>query len=135
MIDQNRLRRLNVILFLLSLIVLVVHIETLVGFNRRVVDVHGNDSSSGVQMEIDARADSTSTWLKRGFKLDDGREVDLIGQTIDGTLRNQTRDVIQDWELQINITGDCYINQAWNGEVEIHQFVGTDREAVQQLNL
>jgi hypothetical protein len=67
--------------------------------------------------------------------LDDGREVDLIGQTIDGTLRNGSGDTLQDWELRINITGDCYINQAWNGEVEIHQFVGTDREKVQRMNL
>ena len=86
-------------------------------------------------MTIDARADSTSTWLKRSFALDDGREVDLIGQTIDGTLRNESRDTLQDWELRINIAGDCYINQAWNGEVEIHQFIGTDKEQVQRMNL
>ena len=135
MIDQNRLKRLNIILFFLSLIVLVVHIETLVRFNRQVFSIHGNDSSEDVRMEIDARADSTSTWLKRSFVMDDGREVDLIGQTIDGTLRNQSGDDVQDWELRINITGDCYINQAWNGEVEVHQFTGTDREKVQRMNL
>ena len=135
MIDQNRLRRASVVLFLLSLVVLVIHLESLIGFNRHIFRVHGNDSSRNVQMEINSRADSTSTWLKRDFKLDDGRVVDLTGQTIDGTLRNQSQDAIKDWELQINITGDCYINQAWNGEVEIHQFVGTENEKVQRLNL
>lgn len=135
MIEQNRIRRLNIILFFLSLVMLVVHMESLVRFNRRRVDIHGNDSSGKVQMEIDARADSTSTWLKRDFEMDDGRKVDLTGQTIDGTLTNQSGDTIQDWELQINITGDCYINQAWNGEVEIHQFTGTEKEVVQRLNL
>jgi len=133
--DQNRLRRLSFILFFLSLIVLVIHIESLVRFNRQVVQLHGNESSGGVQMEIDARADSTSTWLKRSFVLDDGQEVDLIGQTIDGTMRNQSGDAVQDWELRINIQGDCYINQAWNGEVEVHQYTGTDRERVQRMNL
>ena len=135
MINQNRLRRLNAILFVLSLILLVVHTETLVRFNRQVFHIHGNDSSGDVQMDIDARADSTSTWLKRSFQMDDGSEVDLIGQTIDGTLYNQSGDAIQDWELQINIIGDCFINQAWNGEVEIHQFVGTEKETVQRMNL
>ena len=135
MINQNRLKQISVVLFLLAMIVLVVHIESLIGFNRHVFNVHGNDNSTNVQMEIDPRANSTSTWLKRGFKLDDGSEVDLIGQTIDGTLRNQSGDAIQDWELRFNITQDCYINQAWNGEVEIHQFVGTDREKVQRMNL
>lgn len=114
---------------------LVVHLESLVRFNRHEMHIHGNDGSESVRMEIDARADSTSIWLKRSFQMDDGRQVDLIGQTIDGTLRNESANTIQDWELQINITGDCYINQAWNGEVEIHQFTGTDREKVQRMNL
>jgi hypothetical protein len=85
-------------------------------------------------MDIDPRSDSTSTWLKRSFAMGNS-VVDLTGQTIDGTLRNQSRDTLKDWELRINITGDCYINQAWNGEVEIHQFSGTDKEVVQRLNL
>ena len=135
MIDQNRLKRFSVILFFLSLIMLVVHIEMLVRFNRREIQIHGNDSSGPVQMEIDARADSTSTWLKRDFQMDGGQVVDLIGQTIDGTLRNESGDVIRNWELRINITGDCFINQAWNGEVEIHQFAGTGRERIQRMNL
>ena len=135
MIDQHRLRRLSVILFFLSLVMLVIHLETLVRFNRREIHVQGNNSSDVVGMAIDARAGSTSTWLKRSFVLDDGREVDLIGQTIDGTLRNGSRETLKDWELRINIVGDCYINQAWNGEVEIHQFVGTEKETVQRMNL
>ena len=135
MIDQNKLKRLSVILFFLSLMMLVIHIESLVRFNSQESVIHGNAVTEPVRMEIDARADSTSSWLKRSFVMDDGREVDLTGQTIDGTLRNESGDTIKDWELRINITGDCYINQAWNGEVEIHQYSGTDREAVQRMNL
>ena len=135
MIGQNRFRRLSVILLFLSLIMLIIHIETLVRFNKREISIHGNDGSAPVYMEIDARADSTSTWLKRSFVMDDGSEVDLTGQTIDGTLYNQSGDTVEDWTLRINIAGDCYINQAWNGEVEIHQFTGTDRERIQRLNL
>ena len=133
--DQNRLRRLGIILFILTLAMLVVHMESLIRFNRKDFHLHGSETSRGIQMEIDARADSTSSWLKRSFRLDDGKTVDLIGQTIDGTLYNRSGDAIQDWELQINIQGDCFINQAWNGEVEIHQYTGTDREVVQRMNL
>ncbi len=135
MMDQNRLRRLGVILFILTLAMLVIHMESLIRFNRQEFRLHGNEASRGIQMDIDARADSTSSWLKRSFLMDDGKSVDLIGQTIDGTLVNESADAIQDWELRINIQGDCYINQAWNGEVEVHQFTGTDREVVQRLNL
>ena len=37
MIEQNRLRGLNIILFFLSLVMLVVHIEGMVRFNRREI--------------------------------------------------------------------------------------------------
>ena len=135
MIDQNRLKRLSIILFILTLIVLVIHMESLVRFNRQEFHVHGDEVTEGVQMEINAREDSTSTWLKRSFIMDDGKTVNLTGQTTDGTLRNQSGNTVDDWELRINITGNCYINQAWNGEVEIHQYVGTDEETVQRMNL
>ena len=39
--DQNRLRRLSVILFFLMLIMLVAHMESLVRFNRREVQIQG----------------------------------------------------------------------------------------------
>lgn len=84
--DQNRFRRISIVLFILFLITLAVHMESLVRFNRLALDIHGDDSSRGILMEIDARKDSTSTWLKRSFRIDDNREVDLTGQTIDGTL-------------------------------------------------
>ena len=35
----------------------------------------------------------------------------------------------------IGIQEDCFINNAWCGTVEIHQFVGTDRESSQTLDL
>ena len=61
MIDQNKLKRLSVILFFLSLMMLVIHIESLVRFNSQESVIHGNAVSEPVRMEIDARADSTSS--------------------------------------------------------------------------
>ena len=133
--DQNRLRRISFTLFFFSLLMLAVHMESIVRFNRREMQIHGNDSSGGLSMVIDARQDSTSSWLKRSFPIEEGRTVDLHGQTIDGTLQNRSGESLHDWELRVNIAGDCYINQAWNGEVEVHQFSGTERERVQRLNL
>ena len=133
--DQNRLRRISMILLLVTLVMLIVHVQILVTFNRRVYNVHGNDTGSKSYMDINYRDNSTSSWLKRGFAMTDGSIVDLIGQTVDETLYNNSGDVIQEWGLRINITGDCFINQSWNGEVEIHQFVGTEQEKVQRLNL
>jgi len=133
--DQSFLRRISIVLFVVMLVMFIVHVQVMVHFNRQVVTVHGNDSTGTSYMEINDRENSTSSWLKRGFQLTEDKTVDLIGQTIDETLYNNSGDVIQNWGLQINITGDCFINQAWNGEVEIHQFAGSENEAVQRLNL
>ena len=133
--DQAGLKRICIICFIAMLIMFVVHIQILVMFNQREVTVHGNDSDSNAYMAIDSRANATSKWQKRDFSLTEDRTVDLNGQTIDGTMYNNSGDTIKEWGLRINITGDCFINQAWNGLVEIHQYVGTDREAVQKFNL
>ena len=50
-----------------------------------------------------------------------GKTVDLQAQTIDGTLVNDSDDTVSSWEATINIEGDCFINNAWVGTVEIHQ--------------
>lgn len=133
--DQSFLRRISIVLFVVMLVMFIVHVQVMVHFNRQVVTVHGNDSTGNSYMEINDRENSTSSWLKRGFQLTEDKTVDLTGQTIDETLYNNSGDVIQNWGLQINITGDCFINQAWNGEVEIHQFTGSENETVQRLNL
>ena len=129
------LKQISIALFFVTLAMLVVHIQLLAAFNRHELSVLGNDSSQTAYMEIDPRANSTSRWLKRDFPLTEDRTVDLTGQTIDETLYNNSPDLIHDWKLRINITGNCFVNQSWNGTVEIHQFVNSGHEAVQTLNL
>ena len=132
--NNTNLKRVSALLIAATIIALIVHLVGLDIFNKREIVVHGNDSSSASYMEIDARKDSTSTWVKRDYNLF-GETVNITGATIVGELHNMSDDTINNWTLTINITGDCLINQAWNGEVEIHQFVGTTDEVVQRLNL
>ena len=132
--NSANLKKISGFLFIATIIALIVHLVGLDLFNKRIIDVHGNDSSSASYMEIDTRKDSTSTWIKRDYDLF-GNTVNLTGATIDGELHNKSNDTIDNWTLTINIKGDCLINQAWNGEVEIHQFVGTTDEVVQRINL
>lgn len=132
---QAGLKRICIICFFAMLVMFVIHMQILVMFNRQEMAVHGNDSSSKVYMEIDPRASDTSKWLKRDYQLTEDRKVDLTGQTIDETLHNNSADQVRDWKLRIDITGDCFINQAWTGTVEIHQFVESGHEAVQTIDL
>ncbi len=129
------LKQISIALFFVTLAMLVVHIQLLAAFNRHELSVQGNDSSQTAYMAIDPRANSTSRWLKRDFPLTEDRTVDLTGQTTDETLYNNSPDLIRDWQLRINIAGDCFVNQSWNGMVEIHQFVNTGNETVQTLSL
>ena len=75
---------------LVTLVMLIVHVQILVTFNRRGDNVHGNDTGSKSYMDINYRDNSTSSWLKRGFAMTDGSIVDLIGQTVDETLYNNS---------------------------------------------
>lgn len=103
-------------------------------FNERSYTVKGADNTQASYMTLDARADSTSTWLKRDFEWK-GTSYDLKAQTIDGVLHNGSGDLMDNWSVRINILDDCFVNNAWCGTVEVHQYVGTDREAVQKLDL
>lgn len=134
--DSNRyfFIRVGAIFFVIAIAALIVHIVSLRGFNQKEHILPAGESEDGSSFVLAPRAGDTSSWLKRDFELD-GQTVDLTGITIDGDLNNDSFDMISDWTLRIRIVGDCFINQAWNGEVEIHQFAGTDQEAVQQLNL
>ena len=102
--NQAGLRRICVICLLAMIVMFIVHVQVLVMFNQREMTVQGNDSGSSARMEIDVRGSSTSSWLKRDFTLTDERKADLTGQTIDGTLYNNSGDAIREWTLRINIT-------------------------------
>lgn len=120
--------------FALILVGGVAHAVSIDAFNKTEHSAHGADGSQTTYLEFNDRADSTSSWLKRDYDLY-GKTVDLKAQTVDGTFVNDSDDTVASWEATINIGEDCFINNAWVGTVEIHQFVGTDNEATQTLNL
>jgi len=117
-----------------TLAALFIHIGIIYYTNHMQYTVQGKDESRPTYMDIDFRGDATSSWLKRDYNLY-GETVDLTGTTIDETLYNNANMEVNGWTLRINILGDCFINQAWDGEMEIHQFVGTEKEKVQRLSL
>ena len=122
------------VLLIIILVGGVAHAVSIDAFNKTEHVSIGADASQATYLKFNDREDSTSTWLKRGFDLD-GQKVDLRAQTIDGTLVNDSVDTVASWEAVINIEGDCFINNAWVGTAEIHQYVGTKDEKVQTLDL
>lgn len=131
---KERIKSILAILAVAILIGAIGHVVSVITFNSKVHRIHGRDDRKQIEMILHDRADSTSSWLKRDFDMA-GKTVDLIGQTFDGTVYNQSRYEISEWTMRINIKGDCYFNNAWCGKVEIHQHAGAADEKVQTLDL
>ena len=120
-------RLISLILIMITIILTIIHVCGIIVFNNQKHTSVGNAVNNPCYMFIHPRHDSTSTWEKI--------DMDLTGTIYDATLYNNSMDAINDWTMRINIKGDCYLNQFWNGQVEIHQNVGTDQERVQTLEL
>ena len=96
-------------------------------YNKTVNTTIGCDKTQQSYMDLHFRGDATSSWYKQ--------DMDINGIIYDGSLINTSKHPLTDWTLRINILQECYINQFWNGTVEIHQNAGTKDEKVQTLNL
>ncbi|MBQ9631967.1 MAG: HAMP domain-containing histidine kinase [Lachnospiraceae bacterium] len=131
---RRKYRQILILCPILVLILIIVQFVSIVRFNSHVYSVVGDDKGSPTYMELDSRKDSTSSWLKRDFEWK-GNTLDLPAQTIDGVFYNNSKDLVDDWTIRINIREDCFINNAWCGTMEIHQYVGTKKEKVQRLDL
>ncbi len=125
---QNRFfRRLLFVLAAALVFCIVLQAVNVSHYNGTLRSSAGLAEAEDTYMDIHFRGDETSAWIKRDLNLD--------GRVFDGTLYNKAKREVSSWTLQINIQGDCWLNQFWNGEVEVHQHVGSAQETVQRLNL
>jgi len=133
-ISRKRFKRIISILLFCIVAVFVGHILYVHYFNKQAHFVEGHDTSNDTYMDVIDRTGTANTWLKRDYELN-GNLVDLTGQTIDCILKNNFGSPVNSWDLTINIKGDCFINKAWNGTVEIHQKDESGNDKVQTLDL
>jgi len=131
---NERIKKILAILAVVIIVAMIGQMVSVMSYNHKDHSVEGRNDKRATYMDLSDRADSTSSWLKRDFELN-GEKVDLTGQTFDGTLYNNAAHSVSDWTMRININGDCFVNNAWCGTAEIHQFVGTGKEKVQTLDL
>ncbi len=101
-------------------------------FNHTQREYHPGDSNQTFDISIAPRSGKTDSWVKR---VDDNTgHHEYIGTIYDIVINNVSDSTILQWDMQINITKDCYINNAWCGCVEIHQNVN-GKERVQTVDL
>lgn len=133
---KRKNKRESVILIILLFLIagsLIWHYTSITEFNNKLHLAHSADDKEKSYMDLVARDLATSSWIKRDYDLY-GETVNLTAITYDGTLYNKDKEVLNDWTLKVKITKDCFINQMWNGTLEIHQY-NEGMEVVENINL
>ncbi len=59
---------------------------------------------------------------------DENGDLICYGTTYDFKLNNIGKDQIKDWQIEIEIPGDLYVNKAWNGSIEFFQNGGAKHD-------
>lgn len=119
--------RLSVIaLGVIALLSLILHVAGVTMANRKEHIATADSVEKDVEVNIVHRTDGTSSWIKQNSR--------RHGKIYDAMVVNNTGHEMKSWVMKINILTDCFINQFWNGEVEIHQSVNSS-EKVQRVNL
>ena len=131
---NERFMKLLSVFAVIVLTAVVGHIVSIVSYNNREHVTQGASPARESYLLLEKRKETTSAWLKRDFDYE-GRKVDLSGQIFDGALKNRAADDISNWRLTLRFHGNCYLNNAWCGLVEIHQGVASGAEKVQTLDL
>lgn len=129
---KKNIRTILLVIFLLLVLCTIVQYVSVSSFNSTKhiyssLDSSEDKMSDRTSIDIHFRGSRTSSWIKR--------DLNLYGIISDARIYNGSSDVLSSWTLRINISGQCYLNQFWNGDVEIHQHVGSSDERVQTLNL
>ena len=131
--NRKKYVRLLVIFFVCIILITIGQLIYIDYFNK-LEHTASKDDSEDIYFDLHARNDNTSSWIKRDYNLY-GCIVNLNAQIYDGVLVNASSDTIQSWSMRLDINDDCYLNQFWNGDVEIHQSSGGAGKVVQKLNL
>ena len=85
---------------------------------------------------IGPRGGDTGAWLKDPIYDEAGNELhgDMVGTIYEVMLTNTSKQMITDWTMELYIPENMWLNNAWNGKMEVVQNVG-GKEISQIINL
>jgi len=112
-------------------LIFAIHIFNTINFNSKEREISPNKRDC--LFSISPRGGISDSWDKVDVFVNSNL-CTLTGTTYDGVFVNNTDYEISNWNLKIEITEPCFINKAWCGLIEIHQF-RSGREKVQLLDL
>lgn len=89
-----------------------------------------------ISIEIKTRGGDTGAWVRNPVLDENGEDTGkvYVGTIYEASIINNTANAIPEWTLMLEIPEDMELNNSWNGELEIHQYVLTD-EKVQSIDL
>ena len=115
----------QLIIFAIIVIALVAVCTLLLLGNNDIVtkDMQFGDNGlwmkRGISIHIAPRGDATDAWLKT---MDiNGKKVMYKGCVYEANITSNGMGDIDGWRLRVNINSHAFLNNAWCGEVEIHQ--------------
>lgn len=136
--------RIFVTLFMVLVLCMLVLCMCVVSFNHKertlyysAANAEEDNANKHCAVTIKPRGGSTDTWIKRIARVKEDstqHEVQYAGIIYDIMVVNQTELRITDWTLKIPVPQYSFLNNAWCGTLEIHQYQGHD-ELVQTLDL
>ncbi|SOC01391.1 HD-GYP domain-containing protein [Pseudobutyrivibrio ruminis] len=107
------------IAFAIIIISFVFHVIQINKFNQQERYYTSDTVSMDVTADIHPRGMLTDSWEKN----DAFEDMIINGKIYEAVITNNSKCLLSDWQLRVNIKESCWINNAWNGTVEIHQFV------------
>lgn len=88
------------------------------------------------EIVIGPRGGDTGAWLKDPIYDDAGNELhgNMVGTIYEVVLTNTSKQMITDWTMEMYIPENMWLNNAWNGKMEVVQNVG-EKQLSQVINL
>ena len=134
---DNQKKVLKILFFVLVAIASVVtvlfitHIINVKKFNEEWRVITPESTSAQVMVDIHPRGGVTDSWEKNNT----GLGKILNAKIYEMVVTNNAHTYVDDWNVRINITENCYLNNGWCGTFEVHQFADNGEELIQTLDL
>ena len=109
----------------------VIHAITVSRYNQEWRTINADSTTTQVMVDIHPRGGVTDSWVKNNS----GIEPILNAKIYEMIITNNAQTTVEDWNLRINIKNDCYLNNGWCGQYEVHQVQEDGSELIQRIDL
>lgn len=143
---QRKKISISLILLIISLLGISVfwfiHCRMVIQYNNEDRIVFGDvpdtsseseEASTDVALSLYFRGGATDKWIKEENVLDHAHH-NLVGAIYETSVDNYGQYDVTDWYMIQYIHQDCYVNNAWCGTIEFHQFDDANVESVQTID-